>query len=161
MKHGLHGVGLLLLVALAGCASGGPPFANVAGALPPVPPGEARIFIYRTIEPYGTPSWTEAFVNGRPIGETQPGAVLYRDVPQGIDTISVHSEGTYPNQFKTVMLKPGDQIYVRIELRSSSMCAGGAQAGGGNNGCWNTFFVDIVPPQTAIGEMGPLPLIPG
>ena len=158
----MRGAVLLLVLALAGCVAEGPPFASVAGSLPPVPPGEARIFIYRWLEPYETLSWTEAFLNGRPIGDTRPGTVLYRDVPQGVYTISVHSEGAYPNQFKTVTLRPGNEIYVRVELISSwSVCGGGGLTGGGAEGCWDTFVVDVVNPQRAAAEMSDLPLIPG
>ena len=161
MRGVLRGALLLLVVALAGCAPEGPPFASVAGMLPPVPSGEARIFIYRWLEPYETLSWTEAFLNGQPIGATHPGTVLYRDVPQGVYTISVHSDGAYPNQFKTVTLKPGNVIYVRVESISSWSVCGGGKGGGSGEGCWSTFVVQIVDPQTAGAEMSRLPLIPG
>ena len=161
MRH-LRGVLLLILLAASSCAPPGPPFASVAGTIPPPPPGTARIFFYRWLEPYETLSPTTAFLNNQPVGVTEPGSVLYRDVAPGQYLISVQSEGQYPNQFKTVVLQPGDVTYVRIEsLRSWMPCSGGGWAGGGGEGCWDTFVVVIIDPAIALSEMASLRFIRG
>ncbi len=115
----MRGPMLVLLLGLAGCAPAGPPFASVAATLPPVPAGTARIFFYRWLEPYETLTPTTAFLNGAPVGVTEPGAVLYRDVSGGQYTIAVKSEGVFPDQFKTVTVKPGDTVYVRAASLSN------------------------------------------
>src|ERR1700691_6186181 len=138
-----------LSLALAGCVSMGPPYRSVAAALPPVPAGKARIFFYRWLEIYETTAATTAFLNGPPVGLTETGSVLYRDVEPGQYTISVVSQGVYPNQFKTVTVGPGQVIYARIEsIRSWSTCGGGGgggKDGGGDSesGCYDTFVVQI------------------
>ena len=161
--HALRQIILLALAGLAGCAPAGPPFASVAGTLPPVPARTARIFVYRWLEPYETLSPTTLFLNGGPVGVTQPGAVLYRDVPPGVYTIAVQSEGIFPNQFKTATLKGGDVIYARIgSLREWVPCGGGdAASGGGTSGCADTFVVQIMDPAVASYEMQDLHFIPG
>ena len=160
----LKGVLLLVMLAIGGCAPAGPPFASVAGSIPPVPPGAARIFFYRWLEIYDTTAPTMAFLNGAPIGVTETGAVLYRDVAPGQYVIAVQSEGVFPNQFKTVTLKPGDVAYARIEsVRSWSPCGGGGSGvgGGGSEGCWDTFVVQLMDPSLALGEMRDLRFIAG
>ena len=162
--RGLTGLVFLVLFGVSSCAPPGPPFASVAATIPPPPPGMARVFFYRWLEPYETLSRTIAFLNNQPVGLTEPGAVLYRDVAPGQYLISVQSEGRYPNQFKTVVLEPRDITYVRIEsIRSWSPCGGGGGkgGGGGNEGCWDTFVVVIMDPTVARSEMGYLRFIQG
>lgn len=163
----LRGFVLLVLLAAASCAPPGPPFASVASTISPVPQGTARVFFYRWLEPYETLAPTVASLNNLPIGVTEPGAVLYRDVAPGQYLISVQSDGVYPNQFKTVVLQPGNVAYVRIaSLRSWSPCGGGGGGGeggggGGAEGCWDTFVVQIIDPAVALGEMRDLRFIQG
>jgi hypothetical protein len=165
LKQGLRGAFLVLLLGIAGCAPAGPPFASVAGTLPPVPAGAARVFLYRWLEPYESLTPTTAFLNGGPIGVTETGAVLYRDVAPGRYTIAVQSEGIFPNQFKTVTLKAGDTVYVRIDsLRNWAPCGsggGGESGGGASSGCADTFVVQIMDPAVASYEMRDLRLIRG
>ncbi|MGH7088130.1 MAG: hypothetical protein ACREFQ_04455 [Stellaceae bacterium] len=162
----MRAVCLLVLLALAACAPAGPPYATVAGNLPPIPAGTARIFFYRWLEPYETLAPTQAYLNGREVGVTEPGAVFYRDVPPGEYTVAVRSDEPYPNQFKTVVLKPRDIAYARIEsLKSWSSCGGGGggdDGGGGSvTGCRDTFVVVMVSPRVAQYEMSNLTFIRG
>jgi hypothetical protein len=162
MPTAMKRVFFVILLAIAGCAPAGPPFASVAATLPPLAPGMARIFFYRWYEPYETLVPTTAFLNGRAVGITESGAVLYRDVAPGQYIVAVQSQGIYPNQFKTVVLRPGDVAYARIEsLRSWSACGGGGAGGGGGGACWDTFVVNLMDPIAAQAEMRDLRFIPG
>lgn len=147
---------LLLLLALAACAEP-PSFGTVASTLPPLPPGQARIFFYRWLEPYESLTMSTVYLNGAPVGVSQNGAVLYRDVAPGQYFISVFSQGTYPDQFKTVTVAAGQVLDVRIEslLSYKSSC-----------GFWGdcnipTFVVHIVDPATGSEEMQNLRFIQG
>ena len=163
MSGALKGAMLLLLVALAGCTSG-PRFASVAATLPPIPPGEARIFIYRVVEPYETQATAEAYLNGRPTALTEPGTVLYRDVPPGVDTISLESGRPTSDQSQRVTLKPGEEAYIRLGTLSNVSACGGltrGQSGGGSNGCADAFYLQVIDQERALVEMRSLPLIPG
>jgi hypothetical protein len=152
----------VLVLVLAGCAAPGPPYSSVAAGLSPPSQGEARIFFYRWLEPYETVTASTAYLNGAPVGTTESGSVLYRDVAPGQYTISVESAGVYPYQFKTVTVGPGQVVYARIgSLQSWGACGGGGSLGGGESGCGDTFVVEIMDPAVAQGEMQPLRLIHG
>jgi hypothetical protein len=103
--------GLVLL--LAGCTPT-PPGPLLTGALPPPPPGTARLVFYRDLDYYATQSMPTVYLNGRPTGISQNGAVFYRDVTPGAYDISVAPSLPYPNQFKSVVVKPGDVFYAEI-----------------------------------------------
>jgi hypothetical protein len=152
----------LVLLALAGCAPAAPPFASVARGIAPLPAGETRLYFYRWLEPYETNAPTQVSLNGQPVGVSEDGAVLYRDVAPGQYTITVKSWGVYPNQFKTVVLQPGETTYVRIEsLRSWCNDSGGGDNSGSASGCYDTFVVEIIDPVAARAEMADLRFIRG
>jgi len=148
------------LLALAGCAPAGPPYDSVAATIPSVPQGAARIYFYRWLEPYETLAATPAMLNGTPVGVTRIGTIFYRDVAPGRYTISVRSQGLYPNQFKTVTIAAGQTMYVRIEsLRTWVICGGSVE--GGSSSCGDTFTVEIIDPAVAQAEMSGLQFIHG
>ena len=152
----------LALLALGACAPAGPPFATVAATLPPVPPGEARVYFYRWLEPYETTAESTVILNGVPAGISQTGAAFYRDVAPGRYTISLTSRGVYPNQFKTVELAAGQTAYARIEsFRAWCNDSGGGLNGGSSAGCYDTFVVELIDPAVALGEMRDLSFIRG
>lgn len=103
--------GLVLL--LAGCVAT-PPGPLLSGPLPPAPPGTARLIFYRDLDYYATQSMPTVYLNNAPAGISQNGAVFYRDVAPGVYAISVAPSLPYPNQFKTVVVKPGDVFYAQI-----------------------------------------------
>jgi uncharacterized protein DUF2846/thiamine pyrophosphate-dependent enzyme len=97
----------------------GTPFAQAAARIPPVEPGQARLYFYRAYEPYESAAEPRIYLNGARVAVSIPGSVSYRDVAPGEDRITVDSCGIYPNQFKTLDLRPGDTVYIKIEsLRS-------------------------------------------
>jgi hypothetical protein len=145
--------GILVLLVLAGCAPLGPPLG--AAQLPPVPSGLARVFFYRPLEPYEAKDMANVLMNGQGVGASANGGVFYRDVQPGQYTITVAYSETYPNQFKTVVLRPGESAYVRIDSLSSwTACTV-------LTNCYPTFVVRIVDPTVARGEMRSLNLIAG
>ena len=163
MRTAVKGMLLFLALTAGGCAPAGPPFGSIAATLPPVPAGEARIYVYRWLEPYESVAETEAFLNGNPVGVTETGTVFYRDVAPGQYTISVHSDGVFPDQFKTVILKPGDVAYARIEsIKSWAPCgSSGGRSGGATEGCEDTFVVVMIDPALAQADMRDLRYIHG
>jgi hypothetical protein len=164
MRTALKFMALLFVLIAVGCTPAGPPFASVAATLSPVPPGSARIYFYRYLEPYETIAETEAYLNGNPVGVTETGTVFYRDVTPGKYTISVRSDGVFPDQSKTVILKPGDVSYARVEsIKSWVPCGGGGggRSGGATEGCEDTFVVVMIDPTIAQADMRDLRYIPG
>jgi hypothetical protein len=152
----LRRIVLLLVLTLTACAAPGPPYASVEGTLRPVPPGAARIFFYRNLEPYETTAQTTLYLNNQPVAESQTGSVLYRNVEPGQYVIRARSYSRFPNDTKTVALRPGQVIYVRIDsLKSWTTCAYA------DSGCFETFVVNLVDPRAAEYEMRDLRMIPG
>lgn len=140
---------LLLALAAAGCAAP-PTFEEIAGSLPPVLPGEARIFIYRNNEPSQSLSWVRVFFNGANVGAVGNGYVIMRDVPPGTYLISVASQGLFPNQDQVVTLGPGQAAYARIGSFR------GLNPTSSRTAPLTTFVVTLVDPLTAQREIGPL-----
>lgn len=156
IRTGLRGVFFLVLFALAGCAQP-PDFGAAASGLPPVPAGMARMFFYRLREPYESTSFSTVYLNHQPVGNSQDGAVFYRDEPPGQYLVSVFSPGLYPDQFKTVTVTAGEVVYVRI----ASLQTFGDCSGKGISCDRDTFVVNTIEPKRADREMADLWLIRG
>jgi hypothetical protein len=138
--------GLVLLV--AGCVPT-PPGPLLSGPLPPQPPGTARIVFYRDLDYYGTQAMPTVYLNNAPTGISQNGAVFYRDVPPGIYAITVAPSLPFPNQFKTVVVKPGDVFYAQI----GTLPATGGRFNINARDYGDTFIVTLRDPASAAYEM--------
>jgi hypothetical protein len=137
--------GLALL--LAGCIPT-PPGPLLTGPLPPQPPGSARIVVYRDLDYYATRSMPTVYLNDRPVGISENGGVFYRDVAPGAYTISVAPSLPYPNQFKTVLVKPGDVFYAQI----APLPLTGGKFNVNDRDYGDTFIITLRDPATAAYE---------
>lgn len=150
MRFGMRGLAPFIMLLIAGCAQA-PAFSSVAATLPPVQPGEARMFFYRWHEPYESTVFSAVYLNGQKQGYSQNGAVFYRDVPAGTYHISVFSRAVIPFQFKTVTVAPGQNLYVHIEPFPAWDRYGSRES----------FVVAIADPASGAQEIADLPLIAG
>ncbi len=143
----------LLLVAAAlaaltagGCARG----PTVASAtIPPIPPGEARIWIYRNFDPSESLNIAPVSINGVFAGYAQPGGgAFYRDLPPGRYHIAVASYGIDSDQSSNVELAAGQEAYVRIETLN-------AWTTGGDLSSFkrDTFYARLAPAALARAEI--------
>src|SRR6516162_8659580 len=148
MVRVLRSAGLVFLLALASCLGPTAPYyPQVAATIPPVPAGQGRIYFYREYEPYESLSRPYLYLNRGIVGISIPGGVFYRDVPPDTYEVSVYSPGVYPNQFKTIVVKPGDVFYAKIEsLRSWFSGRSGTPGGEFQR---DTFVVAIMDPNQA------------
>jgi uncharacterized protein DUF2846 len=137
--------GMALL--LAGCTLA-PPGPLLSGPLPPQPPGTARIVIYRDLDYYATRSMPTVYLNNQPAGISENGGVFYRDVPPGAYAISVAPSLPYPNQFKTVVVKPGDVFYAQIAPLPTT----GGKFNVNERDYGDTFIVTLRDPAIAVYE---------
>jgi hypothetical protein len=139
---------LLVLAVLTACAQP-PTFEQIAPNVPPLPPGMARIYVYRD-HSYQSPEWVPVFFNGGRVSAVGPGYVTMRDVPAGTYNIAVASQGLYPNQDKTVVAAPGQTFYAKIEtVRGLDPTADRAVP-------LTTFVVVLIEPEPAQHEIAPL-----
>jgi hypothetical protein len=141
----------LLLVAvavaiLAGCARS-PTVGSIAP--PPIPVGQARIWVYRVYLPSDTLNMTKVTMNGVYAGYAQLGGAFYRDVPPGIYHIEVNSYGRDFNQSTNVALVPGQEAYVKID----SLDSWSTIIGAGFVAKRDTFYARLMLPQIARFEM--------
>jgi hypothetical protein len=140
------------LVMLGGCAgrTSDPAFASARTT--PVRADLARVYFYRLFEPYESLARPPIYLNGTPLAPSEPGTASFRDIEPGAYQISVASPGLYPNQFKEVLLRPGDTVYVRIEsLRNWYR---------GFNWEKDTFVVSLVGESDARADMADLRYLP-
>jgi hypothetical protein len=151
MRRSLRSAGIAVLLVLVGCLGPQAPFyPQVATTIPPVPPNQGRIYFYRDYEPYESLSRPYLYLNRQIVGISIPGGVFYRDVAPDTYEVSVYSLGAFPNQFKTIAVKPGDVFYAKIQsLRSWNS----------GNGVFSPFEPDtlvvaIMDPNQARSELG-------
>jgi hypothetical protein len=163
MKHGIGGLvrqvcgaailGLVFLV--IGCTQ--PPPSVAAVATKPLPPGTARIWIYRLNEPYQSLDRPYVRFNGKVVATSEPGGAFYRDVPPGQYHITVDSQGRDIYQFVTVAVAAGQQVYVQVQVSRDW------DSGGGARGYWfrPTFYTRLQLPQVARAQIARSPLYGG
>jgi Protein of unknown function (DUF2846) len=137
----------LLLIA-AGCAE--PSTApQVPAAPPPVPAGQARIWLYRPWEPSESLNLANIDVNGSYFGSVANGSAFYRDVPPGQYHIMPVSFVLNSNQDTNVALAPGQQLYVKIV----SLTSWGSEDTGSRKIARDAFWAWVIPPQVAQAEI--------
>jgi hypothetical protein len=108
---------LILLLAAASCAQ---PPTTASVAIPPIPPQQARVWVYRDVDTADANSTTPYVrLNGAIAGVPEQGGAFYRDVPPGNYQITVDSEGMSPSPSRDIAVAAGKQIYARIGLGGS------------------------------------------
>ena len=139
--------GVLLIAAGCSDLSGS---GQVAASAPPVPPGQARVWFYRPLEPSESLNLALLNMNGDYVGTVANGGVFYRDVPPGHYRITPRSFISDPAQDQNVDLAPGQQAYVKI-VSLSSWGAGNSAA---KNFQRDAFWAWLIPPEVARVEIG-------
>ena len=134
----------LLLLATAAC-SDLPKTASVT--IPPIPPGDARVWFYRPIDAYDSMATPYIRMNQAVVGVSQIGGASYRDVPPGQYLVAVDSYLTAPDQTRNVYLFPGRQMYFKIVCLRNWIGGGGSKNDSGY--MRDTFFVWDIPPEIA------------
>jgi hypothetical protein len=102
----------LLLVACAAPRGPGETAALAVRVLEP-PPGLARIFFYRTENPFLIALEPEVVVNGRAVGRSVHGQAFYRDAKPGRYEIFLAGDTDNVVRFSAA---PGERIYVKTEI---------------------------------------------
>jgi hypothetical protein len=138
----------ILLLALTACARPAP---IAAATIPPIPPGEARIWVYRTYEPYADHGLPAVYANGAAIGWAQLGGAFYRNVVPGHYHVTVQSYGVDFNQSSDLDLAAGQQAYIRI-VSLPSWVEGGFRRSYERP----TYYAWLIAPQVAVAEVAPL-----
>lgn len=132
-------------------------YAEAPAAIPPMPAGVARIWIYRDYQPSESLNMAVVKINGAVTGYAQAaGGSFYRDVRPGQYLVTVESYGRDTNQSANLALGPGQEAYIKIEsLRSWS------SFGERTSIERDTFYARPIAPQLARAEMAHLPYLGG
>ena len=109
---GLRGLVIAFSLTAANC-SRLPATGSVA--IPPIPTGTGRIWIYRNDGPNEIQASPYLRLNGHLAGISEPDGALYHDVTPGRYIITVDSYlDNYVRQFASVDLAAGQQVYVKV-----------------------------------------------
>ena len=121
----------------------------------PIPPGQARIWIYRGSQPTApieVPHMEAVTFNGVNVGYTQQGGGFYRNVAPGHYVIAALSLALDPDQTATVDLAAGQEAYLKLDMLEWS--------GMGENNV-DVVRVRLMPPQTARPAIAQLAFLGG
>jgi len=113
------------------------------------PPGMARIWWYRALEPYSSLATPYVRLNGAIAGVSQQGGAFYVDVPSGHYHLSVDTVGVDFGQTKDVDLAPGMQLFAKVVSNDNWITGGGGGRGGGGGYRRDTFYVWLYPVEQA------------
>jgi hypothetical protein len=138
----------ILLLAMTGCTQPAP---IAAATIPPISAGKARIWVYRTYEPYADHGLPAVYANGGTIGWAQLGGAFYRDLAPGHYHITAWTLGVDFNQSSDVDLAAGQQAYIRIVSAPEW-----EESGFRRTYHRPTYFAWLIPPQVAQAEVAPL-----
>ena len=84
-------------------------------AIPPIPTGTGRIWIYRNDGPNEIQASPYLRLNGRVAGISEPDGAFYRDVTHGRYVVTVDSYiDSYVSQFASVDLAAGQEAHVKV-----------------------------------------------
>jgi hypothetical protein len=137
-----------LLLAVASCVR---PAITGSIAIPPIPAGEARLWIYRGDEPYAGKGLPAVAANGRYLGQAELGGAFYRDLPPGHYRVTVETYGIDLNQAADFDLAAGRAAYVKI-VSNPSWVSYGIETQIERP----TFYAWLIPSETAQADVGHL-----
>lgn len=130
----------------AACAE---PTAPAPSTAPSIPPGQARVWFYRSWEPSESLNLALVDMNGSYAGAVANGSAFYRDVPPGHYRIAPESWAPDFNQDRNIDLFPGQQVYVKIV----SLTSWATGLSGPKSFERDAFYAWLIPPEVAQAEI--------
>jgi hypothetical protein len=124
--------------------------------IPPIPRGQARIWIYsggsQPAPPNYYPHVDAVTLNGARVGYEQLGGGFYRNVAPGHYVIAVTGLGIDTDESATADLAAGQEAYLKIEE---------AEWPGGGENMAHVYSVRLMPPQVARTAIAQLAFMSG
>lgn len=105
--------GLLAGLLLASCVATGPKYHMLEAQLPPLKPGDGRVYFYRAQRFFGAAVTANIQVNGEVVGRSTPGGFFFVDLPPGDYEVSTTTE---VERHLTFTLRAGEVRYVRTTV---------------------------------------------
>ena len=121
--------------------------------IPPIPPGQARIWVYtgsQPASPFNYPEMEAITFNGVRVGYETLGGAFYRNVPPGHYVIAApsYTENLDPSQKATVDVAAGQQAYANLDAIMWPT--------GGESNMAPEYYVRLMPPQTGYAAIAQL-----
>lgn len=85
-----------------------------AQTVPPIPAGEARVWIMRILEPGVAPHAPMVTVDGAPIAISVQATMFYRDVPAGMHVFNVEQCASAVPSAQQLNLAPGQEVALQV-----------------------------------------------
>jgi hypothetical protein len=123
--------------------------------IPPIPPGQARVWIYRDSQPtapFEHRGVEAVTLNGGNVGYERVGQGFYRNVAPGHYTIAAPSLGIDTDESATVDLAAGQEAYFKI---------GAIGWPGGGENILDVYNIRLMPPQNARTAVAQLAFLSG
>ena len=142
-------------VLLAGLNADAQSPARSSVVIPPIPPGQARIWVYsgsQPTSPFNYPRMEAITFNGAQVGYEQLGQGFYRNVAPGHYVAAVTSMGLDTDESAAVDLAAGQEAYLKITE---------AEWPGGGENMAHVDSVRLMPPQTARTAIAQLAFMSG
>ena len=144
-------------VLLAGLNADAQSPARSSVVIPPIPPGQARIWVYsgsQPTSPFNYPRMEAITFNGAKVGYEQLGQGFYRNVAPGHYVIAAPSFlALDPSQSATVDLAAGQEAYLKLD--------GLGWPNGGGENMVVEYYVCLMPPQSARTAVAQLSYLSG
>ena len=110
-------------------------------AIPPIPAGGARLWVYRDGGPRETQQRPYLRLNGQIAAISEPNGTLYRDLAPGHYTVTVDSYlSRYFNQFADFDLSAGEEAYVKVLSQMRPV---------GERAVRENFYTEVIPAEAA------------
>ena len=142
-------------VLLAGLNADAQSPARSSVVIPPIPPGQARIWVYsgsQPTSPFNYPRMEAITFNGAKVGYEQLGQGFYRNVAPGHYVIAAPGLALDPDQSATLDLAAGQEAYLKLDMLEWS--------GMGENNV-DVVRVRLMAPQTARTAIAQLAFLSG
>jgi hypothetical protein len=109
----------ILAVVLVGCATG-EPYGTAKSKIPALKAGQARIFVYRDINPLAIFKPRVFILDGKPVADTFASTIFYHDVTPGSHEVNFNS-----GRNKLAINVPvGGKIYIKYSIVDDSIAVG-------------------------------------
>lgn len=109
---------LILGGALTACTARGPSATDALSLAGPVPADRTRMIIIVPSDHFALMLGGDVFVNGRRLGRLEHNAVIFADVPPGVQVVTTNTELGYDTTLRT---RPGETVYLRIASGAGQM----------------------------------------
>ena len=129
--------------------------------VPPIPPGDARVWFYRDAGTYDSQQLPSIEMNGTIVGVSQPVGSFYFNVKPGFYHVTVQQYLSNPEEDANINLVPGQQVYLKIVSLTNCIDSGSNRRASSSEFTRPCFYVWNMPAQVAQATVARVPFYGG